>query len=125
VLENSVGASLPVSEEGSYTVVTTIDGCAGEGSSPVDIITTGIEEPDHLIRCYPNPATGILYVDVQNTRSGIARIELLDGTGRSLEFRDVPAGSTSVFDLNNYGNGMLLIKMTMDEKTVVSKVLSY
>jgi hypothetical protein len=125
VMVGYIAQSITATEEGSYTVVTTIEGCESEHSSPKVFVTTSIEEVLQELNLYPNPVTQILHIEIPANISRIARIELLDGTGKVLESREVPTGSTSVFDLKEYRNGMLLIKIMLDEKTIVRKILTY
>jgi hypothetical protein len=51
---------------------------------------TSIEEFSSQFSLYPNPATHTLNVEIAGSNSKTARVELLDGTGRTLETREVP-----------------------------------
>jgi uncharacterized repeat protein (TIGR03803 family) len=125
VLAGSVSQSIIATEEGSYTVATTIDGCESERSSPKILVTTSIAEVLPKVNLYPNPATQIINVEILGNTSGIARVELLDITGRLLESQEILTGSTCVFDLRKYRNGILLVKIIMDEEIIVRKILAY
>ena len=123
MIEGYTSKSIPVYTEGSYTVQTTVDGCASEFSSPRMFVTTGIEETTSVnINVYPNPAKGDVNVEIGANFSGVAIIELLDGIGRSLDVREITKPDTIVFDLAEGASGILMVKITLNGKTIVRKI---
>ena len=123
IIEGYTSKSILVYTEGSYTVQTTVDGCASEFSSPKAFVTTGIEETTSVnINVYPNPAKGDVNVEIGANFSGVAIIELLDGIGRSLDVREITKPDTIVFDLAEGASGILMVKITLNGKTIVRKI---
>jgi len=112
-------------KEGTYTVVTTIDGCHSLRSDPTALITTGIEESAKGIKLYPNPTTGLLYIEVPGNTAGLAQLELLDVNGRILASRSALPGSISKFELEGVGTGVIIVMIRMDTRTIVRKILRY
>jgi len=73
------------------------------------------KEITKLITVYPNPSTGVFYIDTKDifpTGSSF-EIEVMDMQGRSLFSRDVIAqGMPVTFDLNNYPTGSYFLRLS-------------
>ena len=114
-----------VIEEGAYTVETIIDGCASDRSLPKVFITTSVDELLDQINVYPNPAVGILYVEIPDMIAGNVHAELFDITGNLLESRDISTPGISIFDLKEIQGGISVLKIIHEGKTTVRKIITY
>jgi uncharacterized repeat protein (TIGR03803 family) len=120
------GATQPIfapDEAGTYTVITTVEGCSGIGSDPYEFIITGISnDPMTQVHVYPNPVTGILHVQLTGYRSNEVTIELLNSLGQIVEVRKTK-DSNSVIDVTTYTPGLYFIKVIQEKRITMRKVL--
>jgi hypothetical protein len=69
---------------------------------------------------YPNPVQNIL--NIENSQSNIQEVQLYDLTGRLLT-RIRPDRNFANVDFSNLSNGIYLLKVTSDEKTITKKII--
>lgn len=108
---------------GSYTVVTSVEGCASQASAPVVFLPTSIEDLPHEPDIYPNPAADLLYVSVPGGYSGLAKVRLMDGVGRTLQSNEAQSGAIVVFDLRHVNTSVLFIMISVEGRNIAKKVL--
>ena len=125
ILPGSNASTLSVNVDGSYTVVTTIEGCTSPTSDPHIIIITDIQnDPEvQLISIFPNPVTDELHVEIDGHFEGTAILHLMDGTGRSMECRQMTNQGIEIFDLRPTSNGLYLLKIEINGNVFLRKVL--
>jgi hypothetical protein len=83
-------------------------------------IVVGVEETNIAeIKIYPNPADNQLTITSSNI---ISDLKLFDLQGRLLEIFN-SGSSTITVDLNRYSRGMYILMMTINERTVIHKIV--
>ncbi|HEY5750501.1 MAG TPA: choice-of-anchor tandem repeat GloVer-containing protein [Chryseolinea sp.] len=115
--------TISVTDEGTYTVVTTIAGCSSI-SAPKAFVTTGTEQqPQILVNISPNPSHDAFNVEIDGAFQQAATLELIDGTGRSIARRQQNTPGTTVFDVHDAPAGLYLMKVTANGKILFRKLL--
>jgi len=69
---------------------------------------------DIILKAFPNPAATILFVDVENTLTGIAQVSVLDLTGRQIFTVDVENKLTNEpfsLDVSNLKTGVYILRV--------------
>ncbi len=91
---------------------------------PVDdtTITQDILSTKERFPVYPNPSTGIFYLDTQNYK--IQSWTLLDMNGRELKSQNSEY-STGVIDISNFSNGIYMLKVNCIDKQITQKLIKY
>lgn len=91
----------------------------------VSVFVTAVDEPKNkdIISIYPNPTTGDLFIEVNESAEGIKHAKLFDPMGREI-FNHVPGNSHSFkLDLKSLPVGVYSLQLSGDElfhvKTVV------
>lgn len=97
-------------QSGSYTVITTINGCPGNPSLPYSYLVTGINNPVLVanIKIFPNPATNTLIV--QNNELKNLEIKIFNITGVQLS-RRTTFQKENVFELSLLPSGPYIISI--------------
>ena len=124
IIAGATGATFTISSGGSYSVVTTVDGCASIASDPVLINITGVEHfPELRLDILPNPTNAEIYVTIEGHFSSAVTLELVDAMGRTVETKNVTEAGTTKFDLRSHGDGLYLMKATLGGKMIVRRVI--
>ncbi|HOV11204.1 MAG TPA: T9SS type A sorting domain-containing protein [Bacteroidales bacterium] len=105
-----------------YTTNTGTNGSVAQGvQQPFEIsIVTGIEQAEdiHLLcAAYPNPATEILILSVENYNNKKLFYQLYDIYGKLLENKTV-SGSKTPISLENLAPASYILKLTDDNKEI-------
>ncbi|GAB3649635.1 hypothetical protein GCM10028791_15500 [Echinicola sediminis] len=124
VLVGENGKTLKANEIGTYTVMTTVDGCSSAMSEPFNTVVTGVEngENEFYIRVYPNPAENEISVEV-NGLSDKGTIELIDPLGRTIKFKELNGAGKYLLDISNSVQGLHVVKVVSGRNVLVEKVL--
>jgi len=123
--ESQMSDTLDVAEDGEYSVtVTDALGCISETS--VMIMSTSVEELLEIenILVAPNPTKGELNVIVTYQENKITNLRILDLAGRIIESQSYNhSGQVASFDLGQCENGMYLLQINVDGKSLYKKVI--
>ncbi|SHH25933.1 Por secretion system C-terminal sorting domain-containing protein [Chryseolinea serpens] len=115
--------TISVTDEGTYTVVVTVAGCSST-SAPKAFVTTSTEQqPQVLVNISPNPSRDAFNVEIEGAFKQAATLELIDGTGRSIAYRQQNTPGTVVFDVHDAPVGLYLMKITANGKILFRKLL--
>ena len=74
------------------------------------------------IKISPNPASSELNIEFPNATNEVARIQLLDMTGRMIQYFEVADQQTRL-ELNNQVNGMYFLRIESDKKVYIQKLM--
>ncbi len=118
------GPEYVVTEDGTYYVVVTLDGCA---SVPSDALIVIISSSENLlskngVSIYPNPVSAQLNISVSTWRQPI-RYTILDAPGRRLTSGSF-SGSTLI-DTRLYTPGLYFIQLEVDGQSMVTKFIKH
>lgn len=91
----------------------------------VDVILSGTEESDHdkSISIFPNPTTGILYVEIKGNTGSLKSIKLLDPIGQELLKQELDYSHSFQLDLNMLPSGMYSLQIFGDNLFEVRKLI--
>jgi hypothetical protein len=89
------------------------------GAKP-DTVVTATPEPVPVapLRVYPNPTSGLVYWDAPAPD----RIDILNNTGQLLRVVE-PSRGQQTLDLRNLPDGLYLLRLSADRRTVVQKLI--
>ena len=99
---------LNATEVGTYTVISTINKCASQASSPMDIRITGILQSENSLSVYPNPNNGRFIIK----KTGVShetQIEIFSIIGAKVFEATLNKEETEI-DLVHLSKGIYLIK---------------
>jgi hypothetical protein len=117
--------SIQVSPVGSYSVLTTINGCTemspqvfvdgyvviGPGDDPCSLDTIDFDK-DFNVTIFPNPTQSILHID---TNQMIKIISVYDLTGKEVTVNQV---SNTTVDVSNLAKGFYVLKITSETDNI-------
>jgi hypothetical protein len=117
----------PVS--GTYSVmVTDVNGCTGM-SPAVEFTHVGIEEPEGVeigLQVLPNPTEGIFEISAQLPQASKVKIEIFDMLGKLvIQPKDeiIVGEFNRSYNLNHLGNGVYLVKVNVDDKGFIRRLV--
>ncbi len=123
-IPDATAETLLISESGSYTVKTTVDGCSSDFSFPQTLTVTAVEKPsENEVQVFPNPVIGNCTVKVDGSFSGNIYISLLDAAGCVLRTYEATSGREVNFDLSDAAAGLYVVKVVSDERVLIYKLL--
>jgi hypothetical protein len=112
----SAADTVKVNMTGDYVLTVTIDGCQGETSKNVDVIT-GLSDADsegfHL-RIYPNPVQRTLTIDMAQLVHREPDIRIIDSAGnRVYEAKNVSSEFRTI-DVSGFKTGLYILYISFD-----------
>ena len=105
--------------DGTYSlVITNLEGCVSESSDEFDYSTVGFSKNDKFesFRLYPNPASGILNVDLRIDNVEFSAIKVVDLTGRIVMEYELSDEHNEI-DVSHLNNGMYSVVLTNRQGT--------
>jgi PKD repeat protein len=124
----------PVSEhnynrDGIFSVImvaTSADGCEcrSEKTVSVDLVSVAGVEKESGFVVYPNPSTGLFYVELVKVSEPTAKVEVMDAVGSvvlTTTVKDLQANGGKV-NLSGMANGMYFVKLTSSNAVGVQKI---
>ena len=121
-IPEATSQSYAPAEDGYYTVEVTYNNCVFV-SECIYSSETGVGiVKDNAIVLYPNPAKGIVNIDILGI--GKARAVITDLSGRTVETFNIGAGDTSLqINVSNYADGTYLVRIISDNKNFVERLV--
>lgn len=118
-ISGATSTTFEASQSGSYTVSSTVDGCAGEASTALVITITGIEEELNGA-IFPNPANDKIFVRWNDPNETVG-ISIIDTNGRA---KITTSFSNSIeLPVSEYSTGIYLVRLSVGGKVVTSKFI--
>jgi photosystem II stability/assembly factor-like uncharacterized protein len=96
---------------------------------PWDLVDDGsgvkdIDDPNSLVKIFPNPTNGILNIQLKNTDQTVQAIRLLSSSGQLINIGKPNLNSGNIqFDLSGLVSGMYFLQVSFSGKTELVKVL--
>ena len=72
------------------------------------------------LKIYPNPTTGVLFLDVLDNSMKISEIEIINITGMTVYHK---AESKEQVDVSGFAKGLYFVKVRVNEKMYVQKMI--
>jgi hypothetical protein len=119
-----------VTQNGSYTVIVTINGCPSLPSAPVVIIDVGIYAYNNTygLTIYPNPNEGIFKVNFKVGTKTNFKIEISDVLGNIVyteNLLDFSGDYTKNINLSAFGKGVYTLGLINAKNKTYKKVIVY
>jgi len=97
------------------------------GTFSIMVYPTGINEINKSkVLIYPNPTSGLLTIEMENTVGGATGIEIYDITGKAITRKKCNTGKTHFteqIDVSGYNEGIYLVKIVQAKGVFVKRVL--
>ena len=112
---------------GEYSVVLTAYSVyCGEATDTQSVsVTTGIDfiEFGNLVKIYPNPSTGKLYIELENPGNNDLSIRIINVNGQVIYIKNVLTKPIEEIDLSNYAKGIYFIQVRSDKYFKTEKLI--
>jgi ELWxxDGT repeat protein len=121
---SATNATYNASQIGSYTVKTTIGGCASELSTAQALVVTGLELKEigeTSVVCYPNPAQGEVVIKYSRPEQ-VQQVEIIDSRGKVMQTGGNELINTSLL-IEGYRPGLYLVRIKAGNQLLTSKFL--
>ncbi len=126
-VEGATGQDYQAEEEGMYYTIVTLNGCESEPSNEVDVIFTGVGEPDgSSFSIFPVPNDGRFTATIIIPGKDTFTIRVYSDLGVEVYEKSnlsVDGKIQHSIDLNNPGKGVYTVVFTGNKQTVIRKVL--
>ena len=112
----STDSTVKVYENSDYVLMVTVDGCTGEASVLVDVITSVTETnlSDIVIRIYPNPVQHTLFIDLSQLAQKELDIHIIDNSGRLVYVKKKIIGVINNLDVSGLNMGVYILYLSFD-----------
>ncbi|HEV8505747.1 MAG TPA: FG-GAP-like repeat-containing protein [Chitinophagaceae bacterium] len=119
LIVGATGQTYQPTESGNYSVVSTVNGCVSDASSPYNFILSGIVNlgNDQYLNFYPNPVKDKLYVDWNINNTSSLNFEVVSLQGKQVLINK-NVGNGSKINLSKLPQGMYLIKIYNSTLTI-------
>ncbi len=130
IISGATSQTYTVTQNGDYTVISTVSGCSSATSSTTTIINVGIVEvtADYYFSVYPNPSDGNFVVTFNTAKRATYKLELVNALGQSIykeTLTDFSGSYSKSLDVTAYGKGIYLISITNPKNETVKKIVVY
>jgi hypothetical protein len=123
LIEGATAKTLVATEDGTYTVKTTVEDCVSELSDELLTIVTDVEMPSRdNISIYPNPVTKDVAIDFNYAPQDQTTISISDYSGKPVITQTSITGR-EVFDLGSLSKGLYLIEIKTDGKILFKRIM--
>jgi len=82
---------------------------------------SAIESP--LFKVYPNPTTGIVYLEISGGMNRDGEVVVTNLAGAEVFRKEIKDENELQIDLSNLVNGIYLLKVSVDNQHTISKIL--
>jgi hypothetical protein len=127
MISGATGQTYTIPQDGTYTVIVTLNGCSSDVSNSIIIIHTGVVEPDaDGISVYPNPNKGAFWVTIKSKTLSIYDMQILNSYGAVVSHTsnlEVNGTFRQYFDLQGLSAGMYTIVLRYDKQQVTRKIV--
>jgi len=122
-IQNATAKTYTVTEDGVYSVLTSVDGCVGESESQdVSLIVTSIDKFKSLeLSLYPNPIIKS-YLNIDNPNSHKLHLEILDVSGKLFKNLTVEATQQTI-DVSGLKPGIYFAKIYLNNDILIQKII--
>ncbi len=118
-IEGATGSSLEITENGLYTVTSTINGCSST-SEEYPMLNVGIRVKESAsFSIYPNPSNGQFWIEMDRTGS---EFSIIDATGRMIHNGRISATITRI-DLQDQQAGMYFLQIGNGSEKQVARIV--
>ncbi|MES2592298.1 MAG: T9SS type A sorting domain-containing protein [Bacteroidota bacterium] len=128
-IPDAFGQSYTITQNGTYTVVSTVNGCSSM-SAPLTIMNIGVNEleKDSFFGLSPNPNDGNFKVSFQVAEKADYKLELRNTLG-ALIYQEYLINFNGEYfksmNVSNYGKGIYLISLVSSERVAFNKIVVY
>lgn len=129
-ISDAFGQSYTASQNGSYTVTVTVNGCSST-SAPFNVVNIGIDElnNDYFFTVYPNPNDGNFTISFQANVKAVYKLELKNALGQSVYNETLTAYNgtfSKMVNISEYGKGVYILSLiTPDNITICKRISVY
>lgn len=128
-ISDAFGSAYTASQNGSYTVIATVNGCSSV-SAPVNVVNSGVDEltTDVSAILYPNPNDGKYTLLLPSGIKETVILEIKNALGQNIYNRTFYSGTSAVstqIDISGFGKGVYLMTLNTRENKLVKHVVVY
>ena len=117
----AISQSYTATADGDYAVVVTNNGCS-DTSSCVNIAGVGFEENSNSLLVFPNPSNGMFSIEISGTKGEIVDLKIVNAIGE-VAYYSQATKEKFIVDLTGQARGVYFVLLTMNEKTLVKKIV--
>ncbi len=109
---------------GEYAVIASSSNGCSDTSSCIVVSSVGLKDNAQNLglSVYPNPTSGTVNILLENMKSKLYTLELIDATGRKLITQPITDKSTKV-DMSSYGKGVYIIKISDENRSSTHRIV--
>jgi hypothetical protein len=127
LIYGATGQTYTILEDGTYTVVVTLNGCSSEVSNSIVILHTDLADLDaQVVNVYPNPSNGAFWLSVNTKGNAVFVMEVVNSNGACVyKASNIEVNGTlkQYFDLQNLSAGMYTLILRSDAQQIVKKLV--
>ncbi|MEI8048517.1 MAG: T9SS type A sorting domain-containing protein [Bacteroidota bacterium] len=127
LIAGAVATTYTITQDGTYSVIVTLNGCSSDVSNLIVIIHTGLgnfETQD--VNVYPNPNKGAFWLSIDSKTAAVYNMQVLNSLGAVVHHEnniEVNGNFKQYFDLRDLSAGMYTIVLRSDKQQIVKKII--
>ena len=127
LIAGAVATTYTITQDGTYSVIVTLNGCSSDVSNLIVIIHTGLgnfETQD--VNVYPNPNKGAFWLSIDSKTVAVYDMQVLNSLGAVVHHEnniEVNGSFKQYFDLGDLSAGMYTIVLRSDKQQIVKKII--
>jgi len=121
-ISNATSQTFTPSEDSSYKVNVTIDGCTSEFSDEAIVIIMGVETFGDGISVFPNPVKETLRIETTGDADNLS-VTITDVNGKAMRTYDLGGNETVDYSLAGYPAGVYIIRIATESGVSYKKII--
>ena len=130
LIPNATNQTYTATQNGSYTVIVTVNGCSSVASAASSVVNLGVDQSvnNYFFSVYPNPNQGNFNVTFNVASKATYKLELKNTLGQIVyqeTLTDFSGNYSKQMDVSQFGKGIYLISLTNPNINTIKKVVVY
>jgi hypothetical protein len=129
ILAGATSPTYTVLQDGTYTVVVSLDGCNSDVSNSIVIIHTAAGDKNAVdVSIYPNPNEGVFWLTINTKVAETYSFRVINSTGNivhQVNKLEVNGMFKQYFDLEWLSAGMYTLVLSSDSEQIIKKFVVY
>lgn len=126
-INGATSQTYTIIQDGTYTVVVTLNGCSSEVSNSIIINHTGVSDAEaEAISVYPNPNKGAFWLTINSGTATLYDMQILNSIGSVVhQANKIEVNGTfkQYFELQGLPAGIYSIVLSSDNKQIIRKIV--
>lgn len=127
IIPGAVSPTYEVTQDGTYTVLVTLNGCSSDVSNSIEVLITGtIGLDEQMISIYPNPNKGAFWLTIHSKNATAYNMQIINSNGALVyQVNNLKVNGTlkQYFEIQGLTAGMYTLILRSNSQLITRKII--